>query len=173
MADARTSARGFTETRWFNAPRELVFQAWTDPRHLGWFFNPSMPEPSVPIEVDLRVGGAWRQRMVVDEATEYTTGGIYREIVPVERLVFTWGAVNGWPELGGSAADDAPVVTLQFTELDGGTEMVFTVTLPEHLDSDQVREWLGTGMREGWSVTLERLSRHGTFRSTGPAFHAK
>lgn len=157
MTDTPTGERGFTETRWFNAPRELVFQAWTDPRHLGWFFNPTMPHPDEPIEVDLRVGGSWRQRMLVDDSTEYVTGGIYREIVPGERLVFTWGAVGGWPELAGNAMSDAPVVTLQFTEIDGGTEMVFSVTLPPHLASEQVREWLGTGMREGWSVTLDRV----------------
>lgn len=158
MTDASDHENGFTQTRWFNAPRDLVFQAWTDPRHLGWFFNPSMPQPAEPIEVDLRVGGAWRQRMIVDESTQYTTGGIYREIVPGERLVFTWGAVGGWPELTGDAAYDAPVVTLQFAALDGGTEMVFSVTLPRHLDADQVREWLGSGMREGWSITLDRLT---------------
>ena len=48
-----------------------VFRAWTDPEHLGWFYNPDNPIPAEPIELDLRVGGAWRQLMVIDESTTY------------------------------------------------------------------------------------------------------
>ena len=57
MATTNAVERGFTLRRVLNAPRDLVFQAWTDPAHLLWFFNPSMPLPSEPIVVDLRVGG--------------------------------------------------------------------------------------------------------------------
>src|SRR6266496_3605551 len=85
------SERGFTLTRMLDAPRERVFQAWTDPWHLQWFYS-DLVDPREPIEVDLRVGGVWRQKMIVDENTEYFTGGIYHEIVPPERVVFTWGA---------------------------------------------------------------------------------
>ena len=159
MTNEPTTARGFTITRVLDAPRDLVFQAWTDPRHLHWFFNEQTPAGE-PIEVDLRVGGAWRQRMLIDERTDYVTGGVYREIVPGERLVFTWGAVGGWPDLEGSQADDAPVATVQLNDVGGRTEMVFTVVLPEHLDAERVREWLATGMREGWSGTLDRLVVH-------------
>ena len=69
MVATNAVERGFTLRRILNAPRDLVFQAWTDPAHLLWFFNPSMPLPSEPIDVDLRVGGAWRVKMVVNENT--------------------------------------------------------------------------------------------------------
>ena len=51
--------------------RAEVFRAWTDPEHLGWFYNPDNPIPAEPIELDLRVGGAWRQLMVIDRSTIY------------------------------------------------------------------------------------------------------
>jgi len=91
MADAIDLKRTFTLTRLLDAPRELVFQAWTDPEHLQWFFSDVAP-PREPIELDLRVGGVWKQQMIVNESTEYFTGGVYREIVPGEKLVFVWGA---------------------------------------------------------------------------------
>ncbi len=152
--------RGFTLTRILDAARDLVFQAWTDPGHLQWFFNDGVTIPPDPIVVDLRVGGAWRQKMVINERLQYFTGGIYREIVPGEKLVFTWGAVDGWPEIDHDHPEDSPVVTMTLYERgERGekTEMIFQLALPEHLSDERVREWFATGCREGWSVTIGRL----------------
>jgi len=157
MAATNAVERGFTLRRILNAPRDLVFQAWTDPAHLQWFFNPSMPLPSEPIDVDLRVGGAWLVKMIVNEKLQYFTGGIYREIVPGEKLVFTWGAVDGWPEVDRDHPDDCPVVTVTLNELGEKTEMIFHVALSDQMSDEHVGEWLATGMREGWSNTIDRL----------------
>jgi uncharacterized protein YndB with AHSA1/START domain len=108
MTSADHTPRSFTLTWTLDAPPETVFGAWTDPARLGWFYNPEQPIPDEPIELDLRVGGAWRQMMVIDEGTSYFTGGVYREIVPNERLVFAWGATDGWPELDLEDLDQAP-----------------------------------------------------------------
>lgn len=148
--------REFTLSRVLDAPRAVVFRAWTEPDSLRWFFTEDTP-PDEPVKVDLRVGGAWRQRMIVDAQTDYVTGGIYREIVPLERLVFTWGAAGGWPELDGAAKDDAPVATVKLADRGSGTELVFTVRLPAHLSDEEVSEWLATGMQHGWSDTIDRL----------------
>lgn len=134
-----------------------MFQAWTDPRHLAWFFN-ERSAPGEPIDVDLRVGGVWKQKMVIDEQTEYFTGGVYREIVPVERLVFTWGAFDGWPKLTPEALDDGPLVTVTLNDIGERTEMVFHLALANHLSEEQVREALATGMHDGWGQTLDRLA---------------
>jgi uncharacterized protein YndB with AHSA1/START domain len=91
-----------------DAPRADVFRAWTDPDHLQWFYNPAQPIPDEPIELDLRVGGVWRQRMVISEQMNYVTGGVYREIVRDEKLVFNWGAAGGWPELDPRTARGEP-----------------------------------------------------------------
>jgi uncharacterized protein YndB with AHSA1/START domain len=123
--------RTFTLTYTLDSPAAEVFRAWTDPEHLDWFYNDEQPRPTEPIEVDLRVGGAWRQFMVVNDETAYFTGGIYREIEPNEKLVFTWGAIGGWPELDAEHLDDSPVVTVTLKERDGHTRMTVHVELPE------------------------------------------
>lgn len=153
--------RGFTLRRLLPAPRERVFQAWTDPDLLHWFYNDSAPIPTDPIQVDLTVGGAWRQRMVVDRSTDYVTGGIYREIAPAERLAFLWGAVGGWPQIDPVFPEDNPLaIVLLDDEADAAaaTELVFILVLPDHLSADRVKAWRDTGMRAGWSVTLDRLA---------------
>jgi len=159
MSTPTATDRGFTITRRFAAPRAVVFRAWTDPAHLGWFANPFFAAEH-PTTVDLRVGGAWRLHMVENEAKAYMTGGVYREIVPPERLVFSWGAVDGWPTIDPDRLDDVPLVTVTLGDVDGGTEMVVRVELGAHLSDQDVHEWLATGMAEGWANTLDRLGPH-------------
>ncbi|MFC9773600.1 MULTISPECIES: SRPBCC domain-containing protein [unclassified Pseudarthrobacter] len=152
-----TQDRSFTLTRTLAASRHAVFTAWTDPRHLGWLHNPDMPTPATPIEVDLRVGGTWKQQMIVNEELSYPTGGIYLEIVPDERLVFRWGAAGGWPELEGENELTAPVVTVQLNDLGKETELVLTVQFSEHLDIEEVQKLMLGGTREGWAATVDRV----------------
>lgn len=150
--------RSFTVSRFFNAPPALVFSAWTDPDRLGWFYNPSMPTPDERPSVDLRVGGAWRQLMVIDAETQYVTGGIYREIVPGRRLVFSWGAVGGWPALDPERLELAPLATVEFTAESGGTRMVCRLDLPEGIDDRAAEAWLALGVEAGWTATIGRLA---------------
>ena len=153
-----TTDRGFTLTRTLNAPRATVWRAWTDPAELVWFLNPEQGQVTEPISVDLRVGGAFRVHMIINDELDYMTGGIYREIVPIERLVFEWGAVGGWPDLDPAHPDDAPLTTLEFTETGPATtEMTLTVSFPAAMSAARADEWLTTGMREGWGATIDRL----------------
>ena len=158
MAETTTVERGFTLTRMLDAPRERVFEAWTDPDQLQWFFSGN-EQRREPIELDLRVGGVWKLKMVESEDKEYFTGGVYREIVPFERLVFVFGAFDGWPKLDPDHLDHGPLVTVTLNEVDGGerTEMNLHMALPDHLTEDEVREWLAMGIREGWGQTIDRL----------------
>jgi uncharacterized protein YndB with AHSA1/START domain len=150
-------ARDFTLTWTLDAPAETVFGAWTDPERLGWYFNPTQPIPDEPIELDLRVGGVWRQMMVIDEDTSYFTGGVYREIVPNERLVFAWGATDGWPQLDLDDLDGSPQVTLVLAQTGAGTELTIHVELPADLPADGVPGWWPL-VRGGWSDTVDRLA---------------
>jgi uncharacterized protein YndB with AHSA1/START domain len=122
--------REFTLTWTLDASPPDVFQAWTDPEHLDWFYNDQQPIPTEPIELDLRVGGVWRQRMVIDEDTAYFTGGVYREIVPDEKLVFAWGATDGWPELDVDRLDESPQVTVAFDRDGERTALTVHVEVP-------------------------------------------
>jgi uncharacterized protein YndB with AHSA1/START domain len=156
MATTYERDRGFTIKRVFNAPAEMVFQAWTDPQYLDWFFNDTMPHDN-PISVDLRAGGEWRQQMVINDETQYMTGGVYREIVPNTRLVFAWGAAGGWPAVDLKDLDKGPQVTIAFNALGERTEMVFRLQLPDHFSEEEAHEWTATGMLDGWGMTIDRL----------------
>jgi uncharacterized protein YndB with AHSA1/START domain len=147
--------------REFPVPRAAVFRAWTVPAELEWFLNPDQPRPAQPIEVDLRVGGAWTVPMVIDAETSYTTGGIYLEIVPDERIVFAWGAEDGWPKLDRADLEAGPVAVLEFEDLDArgtSTRATMTLALPESMAEPEVREWLARGIGQGWRMTVERLT---------------
>jgi uncharacterized protein YndB with AHSA1/START domain len=157
MTKTDTTPREFTLSWRLDAPPGNVFRAWTDPTHLDWFYNDSQPIPSEPIELDLRVGGVWRQMMVIDASTSYYTGGVYREIVPDEKLVFAWGATDGWPALDPDRLDDSPLVTVTFSRLDGRTEMTLHVELPASLSDDDVPGWWSM-VRDGWRDTVDRLA---------------
>jgi uncharacterized protein YndB with AHSA1/START domain len=149
--------RGLTLDRTLLAPRALVFQSWTDPAKLGWYFS-GLPGEVVQPEVDLRVGGYWRQKMIVGENEEYFSGGMYLEIVPVERLVYLWGATDGWPKLDPDNLDDSLRVTITLEDRgDETTSMTFVVAIPDHFTDAQAAEWTASGMRDGWSMTIDRL----------------
>ncbi len=158
MTNSERTRREFTLTWTLDAPPADVFQAWTDPDHLDWFYNDEFPVPTEPIELDLRVGGVWRQHMVVDESTAYFTGGVYREIVPDEKLVFSWGAAGGWPELDHDRLDDSPLVTMTLAQIRGRTEMTIHVELPATFSPDGMPEGWFDHIRTGWRDTVERLA---------------
>jgi uncharacterized protein YndB with AHSA1/START domain len=153
-----TESRELTFTWTLEATPAEVFQAWTDPDQLEWFYSDGQPIPDDPIELDLRVGGVWRQRMVINESTDYVTGGVYREIVPDEKLVFAWGATDGWPELDPERLDESPLVTVSFSEVGGRTQMTLCMELPANLSPEQVEEWFSLGIRDGWRITVDRLA---------------
>ena len=92
-------------TRIFAAPRERVFKAWTDPNQLSRWFGPS-DEYTAKAEIDLRVGGAYRLEMHHSGGNVHTVVGTYREIIPPEKLSFTW-------QWEGSPAPDT-LVTIDF-----------------------------------------------------------
>ena len=88
-----TQDKQFTITRVFDAPRELVWQAWTDPDEAAIWWHPrGIETPRESVQIDARVGGQYSYTMIAPDGTEYPTTGDYREITPPERLVFTWGS---------------------------------------------------------------------------------
>ena len=147
----------FTLSWTLDAPPADVFRAWTDPAHLGWYYNDQQPTPTEPIELDLRVGGTWRQYMVIDDSTAYFTGGVYLEIVPDERIVFAWGATDGWPKLDLDRLGDSPVVTVTLDRVGARTGLTLHVELPPDLADDGLRQWWSM-IRDGWRDTVDRLA---------------
>ncbi len=163
MSASFANHRTFRLEREFEAPPDLVYAAWTRPELLDWFYNPGHPT-KMPVTVDLRVGGQWRQEMVISPTNRYVTGGLYREIVPSRRLVFSWGAVGGWPALDPDRPDDNPRVTLTFSGRDR-TVLNLLVEFPAGMSIEAVDWWMNCGMQEGWAMTIDRLVAR--FRAAG------
>jgi uncharacterized protein YndB with AHSA1/START domain len=94
--------------------------------------------------------------VVINEGTAYFTGGVYREIVPEEKLVFAWGATDGWPELDLDRLDDSPQVTVTFDRDGQQTAMTLHVEVPARSEADVHAWW--SHARDGWRDTVDRLA---------------
>lgn len=141
-----------TITRVFDAPRELVFRSWTEPAQLASWFGPrNFTTPLSSVSMDVRPGGEWSACMVSDaDGGEHWTGGVYREVVEPERLVFTWRD----PGDGREFREDS-VVTVVLVEVDGKTEMTFRQT---GFTTGQGR----ANVCEGWSSSFDCLLEYVT-----------
>jgi uncharacterized protein YndB with AHSA1/START domain len=134
-------------TREFDAPRHLVYRAWTTPELVRRWWSAERGEMTIA-EIDLRVGGIWRYVMVANGGFEVAFHGEYREIVPNERIVST-EVYEGMPE--GEAVD-----TLTFTEVDGRTLLTLLVqhTSREHRDAH-----VNSGMEDGMQEAMDLLEQ--------------
>jgi uncharacterized protein YndB with AHSA1/START domain len=136
-------------TRVFDAPRHLVFNAWADPAQSRQWMGPR-GFTATDVTQDPRPGGAWRLCLRADDGSrELWQGGVFREITPPERLVFTFA----WDDEAGRPGHEM-LVTVTFAERqDGTTLMTFR---QEVFDTVENRD----GHREGWGSTFDRLAEH-------------
>jgi len=134
----------------FDAPRHLVYRAWTTPELIKRWWHAKRGTVTLA-EVDLRVGGRWRWVMMTDRGFEVAFHGEYRELVPHERIVHT-EVYEGVP--GGD--DDPAVVTMTLTEQAGRT----TVTQLMQVSSRKVRDMIiETGMEAGMQDAMDLLEQ--------------
>jgi uncharacterized protein YndB with AHSA1/START domain len=143
-------------TRVFDAPRELVWKAWTDPAQMKEWYGPRQFEAR-NLTADVRHGGKWRNCLhsdgFTDSSGEWRTadvwqGGEYLELVEPERLVFTfhWEAGSGLPE-------HDTVITITLEELAGKTTMNFHQAF---FVTEEDRD----GHMKGWNSSFEKLDEH-------------
>lgn len=148
MALTLPSDREVVLTRVFEAPRKLVFEAWTRPEHVARWWGRRGSTLAV-CEIDLRPGCAWRYVMRESDGKEYCFKGVYREIVPPERLVYT--ECFDEPSLGSPEW----LTTVIFEEHGGTTKMTSTCLYA----SVEARDGhLQSGMETGAAETLDRLA---------------
>lgn len=131
-------------TRTFEAPRKLVFQAWTDPKHLEQWWGPRGFTTRIR-EMDVRPGGVWRYTMRGPDGTDYPFDGVYVEVVEGERLVFD-GAIHGAPE-------QRVWTEVTFADREGRTEV--NVRQVFSFESDATR-----GASMGWNQQFDRLGEY-------------
>jgi uncharacterized protein YndB with AHSA1/START domain len=144
---ATPTDREVVVTRVVDAPRHLVFDAWTDPRHVPqWLLGPE--GWTMPVcEIDLRPGGSWRYVWRKSNGTEMAMSGAILEVVRPERMVTTerWGPE--WPET---------INTVVFTESGERTAITLTILYPSREARDAALE---TGMKDGIEQSFGRLDR--------------
>jgi uncharacterized protein YndB with AHSA1/START domain len=132
-------------TREFDAPRHLVWKAWTEPELIGRWWSGNRGETTVA-EIDLRVGGTWRCVMVTDDGFVAAFHGEYREIVPNERIVAT-EVYEGMPEA-------EALNTVTFAEADGRTTLTMLV---EHASKEARDAHIASGMEAGMREAMDLL----------------
>ena len=134
-------------TRTFDAPRALVFKMWTEPEHVArWFGCAGSTIES--FKRDLRVGGEYRIAWRKDDGSEQSLCGVYREIAPPERLVFTWvrpGAEND--------PDYETLVTVTFAERGGKTEMTLRHASFQSTETRNLH-------RDGWTTCFDNMGHY-------------
>ena len=134
-------------SRAFDAPRSLVFEAWTDPARLVRWWGPrGFKTPSC--KMDVREGGAFRICMRSPEGTDHWVRGIFREVAKPERLAFTWA----WEDENGQPKHET-VVQVDFTEESGKTRLRMRHGAFESADARDRHE-------SGWSSSLDCLDEY-------------
>jgi len=162
MSTANSSAgpRGVEITRIFEASRELVWRAWTDPQQLMRWWGPA-GFTSPTCQIDLRVGGKYLFCMQGPDGTKIWSTGVYAEIIPLERLVYSDSfadeAGNAVPASHYGMGDEIPfamVVTVTFEDLDGKTKMILR---HEGLPAGELSEMTAVGWNESFDKLAESL----------------
>ena len=131
--------------RTFEAPVAAVYAAWTDPEEVKQWMAPSDDFGSTDATIDLRVGGRYRIVMRGPDGEMHRVGGVYREIVPNRRLVYSWA----WE----STPERESLVTVEFRSAGQGTELVLTHT---RFADTEARD----KHNHGWNGCLERFGRY-------------
>ncbi|WP_216843047.1 SRPBCC family protein [Granulicella sp. S190] len=144
-----TAEREIVLTRVFDAPRAMVWEAWTDPKQVALWWGPKGFTTTIEV-MDVRPGGVWKHVMHGPDGTDYPNESVFLEVVPRELLVYTL--------TGGRAG--GPVVnivkTATFEEVAGGTRVTMRhVFASAEARDENVRDY---GSIEGGKQTLERLA---------------
>jgi uncharacterized protein YndB with AHSA1/START domain len=132
-----------TLKRRFTASPEKVYAAWTDPQKLiRWFGPPTVVPDTVKAEIDLRVGGRYRISFTAEDGEYFEVGGVYREVVPNVRLVFTW-AWHSTPERESQ---------LEISLVPEGGATLLTLYHAQFAD-EKARD----SHQQGWGIFLDKL----------------
>ena len=144
------SDREIAFTRTFDHPRRLIFDAWTKPEQLRRWYGCEGSSLTL-CEIDLRPGGAWRRTMRMADGSEHPFHGVFREIVPNERLVYTECYDN--PSIGSPEW----LTTVLLEEVGGKTKLTHSLL---HRSKEVRDGHLQAGMEEGTIQTFNRLDQH-------------
>ncbi len=144
---AATADRELVVTRIIDAPRRLVFQAWTDPEQVANWWGPQ-GFVTTHCDMDIRTGGAFRLCMRSPAGTNHWKRGVYREIAKPERIVFTFA----WVDASGNPGHEL-LTTVTFEDHGAKTRLTLHQAVFETLEGRD-------GHRSGWTSCLERFAEY-------------
>lgn len=148
-AAADAAERELVVTRLVDAPRDMVYAAWTDPKQAMQWWGPE-GLTVVALDMDVRPGGRWHKCMRAPDGRDYWRRGVYREVVAPERLVFTYASDDPRGEPGHET-----LVTVTFEERGAKTMMTLRHS---GFESKPARD----SHHGGWTSCIERLARYMT-----------
>lgn len=139
-------------TRTLKVPRSLVWECWTDPKHIPHFFVPK-PHQVTAVDIDLRVGGRFNTTFNV-EGNEMANEGVYLDIVPEELLVFTDAYTEGWKP----APDPFMTALLILSDAPGGGTTYTAIARHRSPEKRQAHEEMG--FFDGWGTVVDQLEAY-------------
>ncbi|MFO1470180.1 MAG: SRPBCC family protein [Turneriella sp.] len=142
--------------RVLDAPRNLVWRCWTEPKHLMPWFCPA-PWTVVDARIDLHVGGEFFNMMQSPEGEKFPNDGVYLEVVKESRLVWTNAYKVGW--LPNPAAQPM-LVTIFLDFADAGAGKTQYTARALHWNADAVKQHEAMGFHEGWGIATDQLVAH-------------
>lgn len=148
IAATAPSDRVLVITRSFDAPRSLVFKAWTEPEHMRHWFGPK-DFTVMSCDMDVRTGGDFRIHSRSPGGSDHYLHGVYREIVPPERLVSTYC----WTDAEWRPTRPETILTLTFEEERQGTKLTLHQAVFESATACEMH-------RHGWTESLDRFAHH-------------
>ncbi len=140
--------RVLTITRVFDAPRSLVFKAWTESEHMARWWGPRGFKSTV-LKNELRPGGAYRIHMLGPDKDDHWSQGVYREVVPPERLVM----VGSWADAQGNPTRPETTLTLLFEDVGGKTKLTLHNAIFESVTARDLHNG-------GWTSALDSLAEY-------------
>ena len=139
-------------TREINAPREILYKCWTTPEHLVHWFVPK-PHKVTACELDVRPGGKCNTTFEVD-GTEMPNNGVYLEVIPNEKLVFTDTYTEGWKP------SPEPFMTAILTFEDIGNGRTRYTAVARHRNKEMAESHKQMGFYDGWGTVVTQLEEY-------------
>lgn len=151
MSAVEADCRRLTLTRHYNAPRELVWQVWTDPRHVAAWWGPFGPDQT-QAKIEMKVGGDFFASMTAPDGTEHPCRGTIREVDPPNRLVIEGDSHA--PDACGAGLPPGAVVIISFTDQSEGTRLTLDAIFPSESALAAANE---SGYSQSWNAALDLL----------------
>jgi len=147
---APNSDRELVLARIIDAPRASVYRCWTEPELIKQWFTPK-PWSTVRAEMDVRPGGSTLVVMADPDGKEYPNPGLFLEVVPNEKLVFTDAYIKAWEPSG------RPFMTVVLTFEDADEGKTRYIARVKHWTVEALKEHEAMGFHEGWGICADQL----------------